>query len=420
MPSDVFKLGEWEVRPSEGCMRSAGKELRLEPRLMRVLVVLARAGGRIVSKDELVTAVWDDMAISDDAITSAIYRLRRALAGEDRPYIETASKRGYRVVVPVQFGQNDKEANGDAIAHALESLAEPSLAVLHAARLTFERALEADPADNRALAGLAEAMVLTAWAGAVAGRETMTLAHTTALNALGQRPTVGAAHRAAALTFAFRRNDLAAANEQLAKARSFSIDRSTLRAESLVRAMEGRFDDAVAALDEAIAINPMSLGFGYLKTQVQILARNFQGAVTESNRLISLYPQFSPPWTARGWALHFLGESDAAAAAFRDSLASAGASEAIVKQFDEALERQGMPGAFGLVYSLLTAPSLNHPPRATDLAFLAAGAGNVTAAFGHLRKAIAEYDPIMAFARYLPHLDPLRDFPEFSVLGFAS
>lgn len=415
-----FNVGAWEVDPAAGCMRTAGKEVRLEPRLMRVLVVLADARGDIVTKEDLVEKAWDNAAISDDAITSAIYRLRRLLAGEDRPYIETAAKRGYRLVAPVESKKLHDAGRGEATALALQTLCEPSAQGLQEAKLTFERALEADPRDACASAGMAEVLFLMAWTGAAMGGEVMALAHSAALNALGQAQPIAAAYRAAALTFAFHRRDLGAACEQLAAAREFPLDRATLRAEALIRALAGRFPDAIAGLDAALEINPMSLNFGYMKTQVQILARDFSGAVREADRLIGLYPQFSPPWTARGWSLFFLNQNDAAVLAFRDSFSGAGASPQTLQEFDEALDRRGLPGIFAFVYDMLSAPSLGRRPRETDLAFLAAAAGKDTAAIGHLRKALAMCDPILAFAAHLPYLDPLRARAEFQALGLPS
>lgn len=405
-----LRIGAWEVDPEAGRIRSEGSEIRLEPRLMRVLLVLAAAPGKIITKDELVDAAWDGAAISDDAITSAIYRLRRLLVGEDRPYIETAAKRGYRLVAPVQSAP---AADDSAIRGAFDSLCEPSLLALYEARLIFERGLEANPRDGRCAAGLAEALMLLAWAGR-GGRDALVLAHTAALNALAADRPIAAAHRAAALTFAFHRKNRDAAESHLAQAKAGLEDRATLRAEAMVRALHGGFEDAIAALDAAIAINPTSLQFGYLKTQIQITARDHAGALQSADHLIDLYPEFAPPWSARGWALHFLGRADEAVAAFRDLYVHIGAPDARLGQFDAALDQGGLRGVFAFAHDWLAAAS--GPARETDLAFLAVGAGDLAAALGHLRKAIVAADPIAAFAPHLPHLDPLRGDENFAAL----
>jgi hypothetical protein len=70
---------------------------------MDLLVFLAGSRGRVVSKDEVIDAVWDGRFIAETTLTRAIADLRRAL-GDDRRdpgYIETIPKRGYRLVADV-------------------------------------------------------------------------------------------------------------------------------------------------------------------------------------------------------------------------------------------------------------------------------------------------------------------------------
>ncbi|MCH7822506.1 MAG: winged helix-turn-helix domain-containing protein [Proteobacteria bacterium] len=101
-----FELGEWRVDPERDLLINGGAEEHLEPMVMNVLVVLACAQGRVVTKQQLVDAVWGGRPTADDAIATKIAVLRNKL-GDDRRnpvYIETIQKRGYRlrmaVVVP--------------------------------------------------------------------------------------------------------------------------------------------------------------------------------------------------------------------------------------------------------------------------------------------------------------------------------
>lgn len=70
---------------------------------MDLLVFLARAQGRVVSKDEIIEAVWEGRFIADATLTRSIADLRRALGDgrRRRQYIETIAKRGYRLVAAV-------------------------------------------------------------------------------------------------------------------------------------------------------------------------------------------------------------------------------------------------------------------------------------------------------------------------------
>lgn len=97
-----FDLGGWRVRPSLNRLVGDGATVRLEPKMMDVLTVLAHHPGRVVSKDELAAAVWPDVFVSESVITRAIAGLRRALEDDARQprFIETIAKRGYRLIAP--------------------------------------------------------------------------------------------------------------------------------------------------------------------------------------------------------------------------------------------------------------------------------------------------------------------------------
>ena len=75
----------------------------LEPQVMDLLAFLASNGGRVVSKDEIIDAVWEGRFIADATLTRSIADLRRALGDDQQPhqYIETIPKRGYRLVAPI-------------------------------------------------------------------------------------------------------------------------------------------------------------------------------------------------------------------------------------------------------------------------------------------------------------------------------
>jgi len=101
-PSDApFSLGEWLVQPQRNRLsRSGGNDVQLEPKMMDVLVRLARDPGAVVSREDLIDAVWPEVFISESVLTRAIAGLRRALGDDARSprFIETISKRGYRLV----------------------------------------------------------------------------------------------------------------------------------------------------------------------------------------------------------------------------------------------------------------------------------------------------------------------------------
>jgi DNA-binding winged helix-turn-helix (wHTH) protein len=102
--ADRFRIGDWVVEPSINRMRRGRQEARLEPKVVDLLVYLANHSNQVVSRGELEASVWEGAVVGYDTLTGAIQKLRRAL-GDDRAhprYIETLSKRGYRLIAPVR------------------------------------------------------------------------------------------------------------------------------------------------------------------------------------------------------------------------------------------------------------------------------------------------------------------------------
>ena len=98
-----FRLGEWWADPATNELGRAGETQRIEPKVMEVLMVLASRPGGVVSREELLSLVWPGVVVGDEALTQSIIKLRRALGDNPRSpaYIDTISKRGYRLVAPV-------------------------------------------------------------------------------------------------------------------------------------------------------------------------------------------------------------------------------------------------------------------------------------------------------------------------------
>jgi adenylate cyclase len=102
-PGREFRIGDWIVDADHHELRGDDGSIRLEPKVVDVLVHLARNAGRVVGREELLSTVWPGVIVGDDALTQAIIKLRKAL-GDDAhnpKYIETISKAGYRLIAPV-------------------------------------------------------------------------------------------------------------------------------------------------------------------------------------------------------------------------------------------------------------------------------------------------------------------------------
>lgn len=105
MPEEVaFDRYRFELR--SGRLWSGTTEVRLTPKASAVLKELVSRPGMPVSKEELFASVWSGTAVGDDALTSCVQELRKALGDDPRRprFIETRHRRGYRFISPIVSG----------------------------------------------------------------------------------------------------------------------------------------------------------------------------------------------------------------------------------------------------------------------------------------------------------------------------
>jgi len=96
----TFFVGDWEVDAATNRLRLGSEEIKIESRMMDVLVYLAGRPGELVSREALERDVWAGRVVSYESLTSIINKLRKALGDSPRnpKLIETVSKKGYRFI----------------------------------------------------------------------------------------------------------------------------------------------------------------------------------------------------------------------------------------------------------------------------------------------------------------------------------
>ena len=105
-PSPEFRLAGRLVQPHLNRVVVDGSvTVQVEPKVMQVLLQLADRAGQVVTKDELLGAVWAGVFVTEDVLVRAIGELRKLFESDAPPQavIETIRKRGYRLVAPVVY-----------------------------------------------------------------------------------------------------------------------------------------------------------------------------------------------------------------------------------------------------------------------------------------------------------------------------
>lgn len=91
-----------------------GSPVPIEPRVFELLLYLVENRDRMVSKDELIEAVWQGRFISEAAMSSAVRSVRKAIGddGKGQRFIKTMHRQGFRFVAPVVEAGAGADDNG--------------------------------------------------------------------------------------------------------------------------------------------------------------------------------------------------------------------------------------------------------------------------------------------------------------------
>ncbi|HEX7890770.1 MAG TPA: winged helix-turn-helix domain-containing protein [Ramlibacter sp.] len=115
----TYRFDAFELDGQRRTLRRSGADVDLRPLAFDALAFLVRHAGHVVSKDELIAAVWPGLVVTDDSIARCISDIRRALRDVDQKIIKTVPRRGYTLAVPATM-------EGPGVPHA--ELSEPPVA----------------------------------------------------------------------------------------------------------------------------------------------------------------------------------------------------------------------------------------------------------------------------------------------------
>ena len=102
--SVLFEFENFRLDPANRLFTCEGKEILLPGRVFDALLLFVRKPGDLITKEEMLTTVWHDSFVEESNLTVAISTLRRALNEDpqNRRYIQTVARRGYRFVAEVR------------------------------------------------------------------------------------------------------------------------------------------------------------------------------------------------------------------------------------------------------------------------------------------------------------------------------
>jgi DNA-binding winged helix-turn-helix (wHTH) protein len=116
--SPVLRFDRFTLDLARGCLRGGAEEIALRPKTYDVLRYLAERSDRLVSKDEVLSAVWPNVFVTDDSLVQCVTELRSALGDREQRIIRTVPRRGYRFVAPVSTVAHKSSVEDNAMPSA--------------------------------------------------------------------------------------------------------------------------------------------------------------------------------------------------------------------------------------------------------------------------------------------------------------
>src|SRR5499427_3858553 len=104
-PANILRFDVFEVDTGSGELRKRGDRVKLSPQPFRVLELLVRHGGEVLTRAEIRDRIWSDSFVDfEQGLNFCIRQIREALGdtAESPRFIETLPRRGYRFLFPVE------------------------------------------------------------------------------------------------------------------------------------------------------------------------------------------------------------------------------------------------------------------------------------------------------------------------------
>jgi DNA-binding winged helix-turn-helix (wHTH) protein/Tfp pilus assembly protein PilF len=446
----------WTVRPDSGELLRDGRTQRLPQQPLRVLLELLAHPGEVVTRERLVQLLWPKGVVDfDNNLNSIVRKLRVALEDDSETprYVETLPRIGYRFIgtlasTQVAEGRRPRWAIAAVAAVAVIAGAfawwqlnrtspapQPSASQtvdggrktnqrayqfyldgkFHRSRrdvngnpqaiASFQAALREDPYFADAYAALSETYVGSGTQQHMKLAAAMEQARSAALRAIELDPKLAAGHSSLGLVMMYYDFDHAAAENQFAEARAADSRYARMwYGYGLLRAFQGRTDEALDYIGRARELEPMTLLYGSGYANLLYYTRKYQEAIEYVRPVLASQPRFDQIRSVLIRALLETGDVKAALEQLPlrysdvpmlsdDGLAyaRAGQRDNALRQV-ERLERHRAEG-HGVSY---------------EIAIIHAALGQTDAACAALRRAFDDHSPTLNWLRLDPRMEPLR------------
>src|SRR5712671_5541893 len=97
----MFQFEGFMLDVARSSLRAADRDIQLRPKAFEVLRYLVENADRLVTKEELIQAIWPNVIVTDEALTHCVSEARQAIGDGAQAVIKTIPRRGYRFAAAV-------------------------------------------------------------------------------------------------------------------------------------------------------------------------------------------------------------------------------------------------------------------------------------------------------------------------------
>src|SRR5262249_12287608 len=99
--SEMFRFEGYTLDVARNALRTADREVALRPKSFELLRYLVENPDRLLTREELLKAIWPNVTVTDQVLTHSVSEVREAIGDGDQAIIKTIPRRGYRFAAPV-------------------------------------------------------------------------------------------------------------------------------------------------------------------------------------------------------------------------------------------------------------------------------------------------------------------------------
>lgn len=410
----MIRFGPFDINFELRELRKSGIRVPLQHKPFRILELLLRQPGALVTRQELAKELWPGLHVDfEHSLNSAVNTLRQALGDSPRQcrFIETRSGLGYRFIAPIEESAGHRGST-DVHHDCLKGrffLNKMTSDGIQRAIGCFQSALAEDPSCALAKTGLADSYCQLALSGAVCASELSLTAREYAEAAVRTEPNLPEAHLSIGhvrMIFDWDSSSAAAAWNRASQLNPSQPE--VHRAWARLLAARNCHADSLREIRQAQDLDPLSLPIGFEHAWLLYLSSNFRDAVAQSWKVLSLEPAFAPAQTILGLAYHQLGSLDEATTELENACVCSDREPSAVASLGYVYAAAGLLNEAQRLLTQLVAESQRRHVSQYWFALIQTALGQRDLAMEALQTAHAQRDPQLLWVNADPRFAALR------------